>query len=186
MGQLGCSKLVDIELTIDNSSDAMVWVLAGYHYSIPVSSHCAAPDWTSDRQEMVVDKSNPFRAGFNRTAGGTATLFATGPNGVQSKITLDINGPSNSVRGLPGTCTNVTGVSVDLRPASGLANVLVASYTYDGPVSTPCLTAPVWAADRRGLNVNPKNLFEASIDRSDAATTVTATAPNGIAGSTRF
>lgn len=185
-----CSGLVDIELTVDNSSDSMLWVNAAYHFSSPVSSLCAAPAWTSDRQEMIVDKANHFRAGFMRFAGGTAILLATGPNGVESKIQLDLNGPSNSIR--PGTvCNDVARVVVTVVPKpvwSGIDAriVLQASYGYGGPSSTPCGTAPTWLATRRGLRVSEKNPFQASIDPSDAPTTVTAEAPNGIGGAVTF
>ena len=75
MSRAKCSGLAAIELTVGPvSSDMMLWVDATYHFSSPVSSLCAAPEWSSDRQEMVVDRTNHFRAGFNRTAGGTAIL----------------------------------------------------------------------------------------------------------------
>jgi hypothetical protein len=181
-----CTGLAAIELTVGPaSSGSMLWVDATYHFSNPLPGLCAAPTWTSDRKELVVDKANHFRAGFNRTAGGTAILLATGPNGVQSRIQVDLNA-TRTVRGLPDACAVVATVSVKAIPATSLTNLLEASYTYNGPISTPCLTAPVWTADRRGLTVNPKNPFRASIDVSDTATTVTATAPNGIAGSTKF
>jgi hypothetical protein len=184
-----CSSLAKIELTIDNSSDSMVWVDATYHYFEPVFAQCPAPAWSSDREGLTVHKTNPFRAGFARLTGGMAVLKAEGPNGVNARIDLDLS--SNSLRAtapVPGVCDTIGKVMVQVVSGQDDATVVLKSYyEYDGPVVATCMVAPAWSADRRGLTVNPKNAFEASIPVSGSTlTTVTAAAPNGVLGNATF
>jgi len=193
MGRGRCSTLKAIELTVNNADDTMLWVDAVYHFSSELSTPCAAPNWSADREGLTVDKANPYRAGFARILGGKAVLEATGPNSVQNTIVVDLN-PNSVQHGTPlpqDACSSVAKVSVRivpmLVPSGGASTVaLEATYVYDGPLSTPCLTAPVWDADRIGLQVSKLNPFQASIEVSDTPTTVTATAPNGTGGSTTF
>jgi hypothetical protein len=185
MGLSRCSSLAKIELTIDNSSDSMVWVDATYHYFEPVIAQCPAPAWSSDREGLTVNKRNPFRAGFPRLAGGVAVLKAEGPNGVSARIDVDLTSISTR-RIAPGVCDQVVKVSVEMVPSINATTMLQATYVYDGPVLVPCTEAPVWTADRNGLVISDRNPFQASINPFFGLTKVTASAPNGTSGSITF
>jgi hypothetical protein len=185
-----CSGLKAIALQIDESDDTILWVSAHYEFanplSTPVPQPCAPPSWRADRGGLTVDQANLFRAGFLRTETGKATVQATGPNGVHNAIELSLS-PTNSVARRPALCADITGVTLSLKLVGSSTQVVVeAAYSYAGPFATPCAVAPVWFADRRGLRVNQKNPFEASINASAVQTTVTATAPNGMVGNILF
>jgi hypothetical protein len=185
-----CVGLTAINLRVDQSNDSMVWVEASYQFgnalSTPAPRSCAAPTWRADRDDMVIDKQNRFRVGFARQATGRASVQATAPGGVHNMIDLDLS-PTNSVR-RPASCDNVTGVTMTLMTTSSDSRVaVIAEYVYDGPLSAPCAVAPVWSADRRGLVVNQKNPFLASINADTSVqTTVTSTSPNGAVGNVIF
>jgi hypothetical protein len=185
-----CSGLKSITLQRDESDDTMLWVSAHYVFANPLSTAvpqpCAPPSWRADHEGLTVDKANLFRAGFLRTETGKATVQASGPNGIHNAIELSLS-PTNSVARRPAACADVTGVTLSLKLVSSSTQVVVnAAYSYAGPIGTSCAVAPVWSADRRGLSVNQKNPFEASIDASSVQTTVTATGPNGTTGNIVF
>jgi len=194
---LRCSTLRSISLDIVPSSspspsaDAYVWVEATYHFSAPELQRCPAPRWTSDRNQMVVNRTNPMRAGFLRAAGGQATLTATAANRVSNSIIVAI-GPTIDlvVPGpLPQACRNIAGVDVKILGEPNMSNVVsfAASYIYKSPVIGLCTTAPAWKATRRGLTPSKTDPFRASIARAyDVRTTVTTTAPNGATGNVTF
>ena len=182
-----CLGLKAVDLTVVDSDDSILWVKATYVYlSGPTWSSCAPPEWTANRDDLIVDKANRFRAGFFRFAGGSATVTATAPNGVHNRIEVNL-GPATTVTA-PSSCDAVSGVSVTLDPSGDDTDVrMIATYAYLSPVATPCGVAPAWYASRRGLRVNPKDPFRASIPPlSFNKTTVTATAPNGAVGGTTF
>ena len=85
-------------------------------------------------------------------------------------------------------CADITAVELKVVPPVSLRDVtLRATYVYATPAAEACPTAPAWQASRAGLNVDPTDPFKASIARRmDLKTTVTATAPNGVAGSLTF
>jgi len=177
-----CRNLGRISLTVLPAVSPILWVEANYQYTGP-SLGCPAPRWTSDRVEMVIDRNNPMRAGFPRTAGGNATLTATAPNRVTKSITVDLGATRDEQ-----ACKDVAGVSVKIVPINSTSGdvSLQATYRYFGSVSLGC-SAPAWTASRRGLNLNPYDPFRASIARrTTVRTTVTATAPNGLSGSVTF
>jgi hypothetical protein len=83
-------------------------------------------------------------------------------------------------------CDDIVSVSVKIvRFAPSTANHVgfVATYAYRGRSRTDCPAAPVWSATRSGLTINQADPFRASIPRQPGVrTTITATAPNGVAG----
>src|SRR4029453_17186452 len=85
-------------------------------------------------------------------------------------------------------CKAIDGVNITVQPPISDTGVytLIASYSYNTPTLTPCTTAPAWSATRRGLTVNPRDGFRASISASDVETTVYATSPTGVQGKTTF
>jgi hypothetical protein len=191
---LPCPGLTSISLAVVPSLDAYVWVEATYHYSAPASQLCAAPRWTSDRNQMVVNRNNPMRAGFRRSAGGKATLTATAANRISNSILVTI-GPSTQIGSsiipspLPQACRDIAGVTVRIvpNPATNRDVLFETSYRYKSPISGICSVAPRWTATRRGLTVNAADPFRSSIGRrTDVRTTVTSTAPNGVSGSVTF
>jgi hypothetical protein len=177
-----CVNLGRISLNVVEPAGAILWVQATYHFTGP-SIGCPAPRWTSNRVEMVLDKTNPMRAGFPRAAGGTATLTATAPNQVTKSIVVDLGGTRADQ-----SCKQIAGVSVKIVPVTVSNDVSVkATYRYTGPVIGTCAQGPAWTASRRGLNVDPNDPFRAFISRrTDIRTTVTATAPNGRSGKVTF
>jgi len=177
-----CVNLGRISLNVVEPAGAILWVEATYHFTGP-SIGCAAPRWTSNRGEMVVDKTNPMRAGFPREAGGKAMLTATAPNRVTKSIVVDLGATRADL-----SCKQIAGVSVKVLPVGISNDVSVkATYHYTGPVTGVCTLAPAWTASRRGLNVDPSDPFRASIARrTDIRTTITATAPNGLLGKVTF
>jgi hypothetical protein len=84
-------------------------------------------------------------------------------------------------------CADVTAVEVKVIPALSVRDVtLRAAYVY-ATTAQGCAAAPTWRASRAGLSVSSTDPFKASIARrSDVKTTVTATAPDGVAGSITF
>lgn len=182
---LPCPTLNRISLNVVPSVDAYVWVEATYHYSGPVMQPCPAPRWTSNRNQMVVNRENPMRAGFRRSAGGKATLTATAPNRVTKTIEVTIGPPPTRLASsiipypLPQACRDIAGVNVKIVPSpeNDRHVWLVADYIYKRPMTGICTVAPVWKASRKGLHAAA---FQASIGRrTTVRTTVTATAPNG-------
>jgi hypothetical protein len=191
---LPCPTLTSIDLArVTDGPNQYVWVEATYRYSSPAAQRCRAPKWTSDRNQMVVDRNNPMRAGFLRAAGGHATLTATAPNRVTNFILVTI-GPvsrddSSTIVPIPEACRAITGVNVKITPNPGISREvsLVTSYTYTSPIAGVCTFSPAWTASRTGLIVNATNPFRASIGRQvGVQTTVTSNAPNGISGNIRF
>ena len=183
-----CIGLTAIILRIDQSNDSMVWVEASYRS--PSAVHTGAPLLRGPSWSSAVTtwwrQGNRFRAGFARGATGRASVQATAPGGVHNLIEVDLSPTTSDLR--PSVCENVTGVTMTLVSTSSDTRVaVIAAYAYDGPFATPCAVAPVWFADRRGLIVNPKNPFVASIDADTSVqTTVTATSPSGVVGSVIF
>jgi hypothetical protein len=120
-------------------------------------------------------------------AGGQASLTATARNGVSKSIVVDL-GPTRMSDGAQA-CKQIVAVDMRVLPV-GISNnevSLEARYRYDGPVLQSCSIAPTWTASRRGLKVNPNNLFRASIPHTtEVRTTVTGTAPNGVFGRITF
>lgn len=87
--------------------------------------------------------------------------------------------------GKPG-CRDIASVQVGIVPGGMDVVKLRARYVYK-EVTSFCAVPPNWAATRSGLNVSFEDPFRASISRrTDLRTTVTATAPNGKAGSVTF
>jgi hypothetical protein len=182
-----CANLGRIALApVTSPASPIHWIEATYYFNGPAQP-CPAPRWTSDRSNMVVDKTNPMRAGFPRMAGGQASLTATARNGVSKSIVVDL-GPTRMSDG-DQACKQIVAVDMRVLPVGISKNEvsLEARYRYDGPVLESCSIAPTWTASRRGLRVNPNNLFRASITRTaEVRTTVTATAPNGVFGRITF
>jgi hypothetical protein len=186
-GSPQCVNLARISLTpVTGPAVSIQWIKADYVFSGPSPLPCPAPRWTSNRFDMVVDKTNPMRAGFPRQSSGKATLTATALNGVTNSIVIDLD----ASRGFTDeqACRAVAGVSLRILPvANAKADVsFEAKYTYAGPVTQACSVAPVWTASRSGLKVSFSDPFRASIAGTNVRTTVTATAPNGLSGKITF
>ena len=177
-----CVNLGRISLNVVEPAGTILWVKATYHFTGP-SLGCPAPRWTSNRGEMIVDKTNPMRAGFPREAGGKATLTATAPNRVTQSIAVDL-GTTRAA----DSCKDISGVAVKVVRQTMSNDVFVeAVYLHVGPVIGVCTLSPAWTASRRGITVDPTNSFRAYIARrTDIRTTVTATAPNGRSGQVTF
>jgi hypothetical protein len=185
---VSCPTLTSISLDIVPNGGVFVWVQATYHHSTPVLRPCPAPRWTSDRNQMIVDRNNPMRAGYRRSAGGSATLTATVANRITKSILVKIGPTSSLVDPNQGACRAIAGVDLKTLTGPDFGNVVsfAASYVYKGPVFGVCATAPVWKATRRGITPQA-DPFRASIARATGIrTTVTATAPNGVAGDVTF
>ena len=188
-----CSNITGINLRTENGGQ-MVWVHAKYNLSGPTTTQCAAPRWSADRDGLIVDRTNPFRAGYRASTSGMANVTATAPNHISNTIRLSLStdtafaAPSPS----PGdnqSCRLIDAVNVALVPSTSLVAERVtfeATYSYSRPVTAECTKAPRWTASRRGLVV-ANDGFHASIARVvTARTTVTATAPNSVKGSLTF
>lgn len=174
--------------TDDSTSPTMIWVEAAYLPFQPASTTCRAPRWTSDRDGLVVDRSNPYRAGYRRTERGVVNVTATAPNGAQNTLRVVLGG--NTQFAAPGdnaSCRLISGVDVRTVPVIGANTVsFEATYVYVTRPESACTVAPRWSASRRGLTV-AKDGFHASIERqATVRTTVTATAPNGVQDSLTF
>jgi hypothetical protein len=185
--------LVDyIHLQVVDATKTAVWVEATYKYRQPPTTKCEAPTFTSNVRGLQVDKVNPFRAGLSRSAATTAKITATAPNGVTHGIQVDLGGPGTSDRPtVDNPCKAIDGVtiSVDVPPGINGDVILAAKYQYvfSTPQPSGCPIAPTWEATRRGLTVNPKDGFRASIpvDRT-GPTIVYVTAPNGVLNKVQF
>jgi len=180
-----CENIVGIQLDVLQDSKTHVWVEATYQYKLPItSSACPAPAWSADVRGLQVDKANPFRAGFARSLGGIAVVTAVAPNGVSSAVKVPIGG-----RVATDSCKYVIGVTLTIQPAVDDGRIAFrAQYQY--PITTGglgCSIAPVWEASRRGLTIDSKDGFRASIPVStQTKTAVTATAPSGAKGDIIF
>ena len=185
-----CSNITGVNLRTQ-SEGRMVWVQAKYNISGPNLTQCAAPEWSADRRDLIVDPSNPFRAGFPASTDGIANVTATAPNRVSNTIRLnlgraDFAAPSQTQN---PACRLVDAVNVERVPSTSLTAEKVtfrATYSYSRPVISECTKAPSWTASRKGLVV-ANDGFHASIAWvATARTTVTATAPNRVKGSLTF
>jgi hypothetical protein len=134
---------------------------------------------------------------------GISRLLALGV-GVAAASACSGSGPADPSGGAPGApsaavpgdatamgqagCADVTGVLVKVVPAVSVRDVtLRAIYLYATTPTQACAAAPTWQASRAGLSVDAQDPFRASMARrSDVKTTVTATAPDGVAGSITF
>jgi hypothetical protein len=182
-----CKGIHKVELQVDDSSRTVLWVQATYRYSGAVVARCAAPTWSSNRDDMVQDRQQPFRAGFLRSAIGQAVLTATAPNGVQNSVRLDL-GPNSLRRGDNDNCDTIVGVDLRILPSGDDTTVWIqATYVFPGDTPDNCRAPPSFSASRRGLRIHPNDKFRAGIDRSlRYQTTVQAAAPNDVAGKITF
>lgn len=186
-----CSNVTGVSLRTEDSSRSMIWVVASYQMSTPGTQNCPAPKWTADRKGLVVDRMNPFRAGYPRTTEGVANVTASAPNGVQNSIRLELGGPTTSLvtdgDAANVACKLVNAVNVTVVPGTSNVVSLAARYGYSSPTKSECTIAPTWSATRSGLSVGPDG-FHASIARTPTTrpTTVTATAPNRVSGRVTF
>jgi hypothetical protein len=207
-----CALVHGIDLQVVGDNDANVTILATYKYSQPTSVDCQAPVWTSTTSVLAVDKANPFRVAVVRTAGDRAVVRATAPNGATNTISVIVrpttsdpthdavdpvdpmpaprpNVPTTPNRPTPAlnACRLIDGVTLSAVRQVGGTVALSAAYTYSQAVPLDCATAPQWSATRKGLTVNPRDGFKASIPAdSDAETVVVATAPNGVQNKVSF
>jgi hypothetical protein len=194
-----CRAVAGIDLHLSHSLDATVWVEASYTYLTPQLAACPAPEFTSNRPGLQTDKANPFRAGHQRALGGEAIVKAMAPNGVTQSIVIKLGpGTSDTDPAEQPTVTNpapakpgraaengckyvdVVAVSVQKPTFEGGDYTLTAKYSYSQPTLTTCTVAPTWEATRKGLTVNPRDGFKASLTVSDQPTTVVVTAPSGV------
>jgi hypothetical protein len=184
-----CKGVTGIDLSVSDATDPLnVYIVATYLTDSTTPISCPAPQWRSDRTEMTIDQLNPFRVGFDRNAGGQATVQATSPNGISAEIEIRLGVPTRSGRNI-SDCFDVVGVTVSMeRGASDDRRVfLVASYDHSGPQPTFCSALPGWDTQVRGLVVDSKNPFRASVKRSaDTQMTVNVTGPNRTIGSITF
>jgi hypothetical protein len=178
----------DVSLKIDDGSLAMIWVHATYLPPQPAMTTCRAPRWSADRQGLVVDPSNPYRAGFPRTEKGVVNVTAAAPTGVQRSIRIDLGPMSRFMDpGSTASCRAITGVDLSIQPSTSLLKVrFETAYAYSTPTTTPCRVAPTWTASRSGLVV-ANDGFHAAIGRQDGVRTIiTVLAPNGVSNSLTF
>ena len=199
-----CKYVESIHLQVIEEKTAVL-VEATYKYSQPSLTTCSAPTFTSNVRGLHVDATNPFRARLLRTAATEAKVTATAPNGVSESIQVVLQGPADTDPPTSGptttpndgvsrptaenACKVIDGVNITVQPPDtngGGDYILIASYSYSTPTLTPCAVAPAWSASRRGLTVNPRDGFRASIGASSVETTVYATAPTGVQGKTTF
>src|SRR5688500_15318626 len=206
-----CAVVGAVALHVVDQDKRAVYVEAVYRYTEPVAQDCPAPVWTSRGGELQVDRTNPFRVAVLRTHDGAVTVQATAPNGVTDAITVSLGTPSSSdepAEPAPNTptgtnrpvptnrpapapapvgCQAINGVRVVVQdPGTATGNItLVASYSFATPRSE-CTLAPTWQASRKGLTVNPRDGFSASITKTDDVTVVYVTAPNGVATKVSF
>jgi hypothetical protein len=184
-----CSNITGINLRTETGGQ-MIWVHAKYNMSGPTITQCAAPQWIADRAGLIVDRSNPFRAGYPASTKGIANVTATAPNHISSRIRLnmgsDFAAPTETQN---QACRVIDAVSLTQVPSTSLGTERVtfeATYSYSQPVTSECTKAPSWTASRKGLVV-ANDGFHASIARvATARTTVTAIAPNRVQGSLSF
>jgi hypothetical protein len=207
-----CALVHGIDLQVVGDNDAALTIQATYKYSQPTSVDCQAPAWTSKTSQLAVDKTNPFRTAVVRTVGDKAVVQATAPNGVTNSISVSV-GPTTSepthdavdpVDPMPAprpnvpttpnrpttalnACRLIDGVTLSAVRQVGGTVALSASYTYSQAVPLDCATAPQWSATRKGLTVNARDGFKASIPAAnDVETVVVATAPNGVQNKVTF
>ena len=173
--------------TEDETSRSMIWVQAQYRPNQATVVKCAAPVWTADRKGLVVDSANPFRAGYARTLNGIVNVTATAPNGVQSSIRVDLGGTTDFAAPTGNeACRRIEDVNLRTVNSIGTRVRVQAVYSYPRPTTAGCTVAPRWESSGSGLTVE-RDGFYASIERQALGrTTITATAPNGVARSLTF
>ena len=179
-----CEAITGIDLQVVDNSRTFVWVEATYKYPGSHLVKCPAPSWYSDRSDLVVDRNNPYRAGFPRSARGTALVTAKAPNGAHNSIRLDLGSTDN--------CANIVAVDLQILPGrsdGGGVLWIQAKYQFLGDTPDNCPVPPTFTASRRGLRVDPRDAFRVGIDQAQAPgikTTVAATAPNGVGSKITF
>jgi len=177
-----CAAITGIKLKVDDSSRTFLWVEATYQYISSGFVVCPAPAWSSDRQEMIVDRANPFRAGFSRSVTGRAILKAAALNGVTNSIRVELGGSGN--------CHNIVAVNLKVveNPLDDAFVWVQAAYVFLGDTPDNCADPPTFAASRKGLRIHPSDLFRAGIATAAPGikTSVSAAAPNGVAAKIRF
>jgi len=204
-----CAAVESIHLEAVAVNDAGLTIQATYKYNQPTQSGCPAPAWTSKTSQLAVDKANPFRVAVVRTVGDKAVVQATSLNGVTNSISVGVGGgttdgavdpidpvptpapkPTSPNRPVPtptvDACALINGVQLSVFRQAGGTVGLTAAYTYSRPVTSDCSKAPQWSATRKGLAVNDRDAFKASIPASDTETVVIATAPNGVQNKVSF
>jgi len=182
-----CKAVTGIDLQVMDSSRTYLWVEATYRYAGLDVVGCPAPTWSSDRDGLVVDGRQPFRAGFPRSTGGRAVLTATALNGVHNSIRLNLGDtPLNSRN---DGCRNVVGVDLSILPRASDNDVvwIQAKYVFLSGSADDCRDPPFFKASRPGLRIHPRDAFRAGIDSAPRIKTVVgATAPNGVAAKIIF
>jgi hypothetical protein len=174
-----CAGIVKIDLEVADTSRTVLWVEATYRFDRSNSGGCPAPAWSSDRSDMIVDSGNPFRAGFKRSANGSANLTAKAANGVHNTIRLQL-GPGR-------TCASVVGVDLRLLPSKPDGMVWIqAAYKFLGDTPDECREPPKFTASRAGLQLHPGDAFRVGIKKDPGNTTVAAAAPNGVGNKIQF
>ena len=188
-----CEGVAGIQLDVVESK-TNVWVDARYVYkgndTMPT---CPAPTWSADVKGLMVDRENPFRAGFARSIGGIAVVTAVSPNGVSGEVKVTISpatGDVNAPATAEANCKNVSGVNLTVQPSGDDSRTAFrAEYQYSVGTTLPgCSVRPAWDASRKGLTIDSRDGFKASIATLSVGgkTVVTATAPTGAKGELVF
>ena len=132
---------------------------------------------------MLVDRENPFRAGFPRSARGSVVLTAKALNGVHNSIRLNPDPAGEPDSG--SACRNIVGVNLQILPSDPTKPgvVWIQAKYLQRPATAECLFAPTFSANRRGLLIHPRDPFRAGIEKlPEVMTKVFAVAPNGVEG----
>jgi len=175
--------------TDDQTSRSMIWVQALYLPSQPTLVKCPSPRWTADRKGLVVDSTNPFRAGYPRTTTGVVNVTAVAPNGVQNSIRVDLGGSTQFAGPGPSdneACRRIEDINLKVDTSSALRVRIQAVYAYPRPMLNACTVAPRWTSIAPDLTVAQDGFNATLARRSSTRTTVTATAPNGVSRSVTF
>jgi hypothetical protein len=141
------------------------------------SSTCGAPAFTSNPRGVLAVQPDLFRVGV-RNQSGPVNVTATAPNGMTASI--EVRGIVTALSIGPSACPGVTGVKLSrmqLTPTSDL----VIQATYQGLGSSTC-AAPAFTSNPRGVLAAQPDLFRIGVHGHTGAVTITATAPNGLAG----
>jgi hypothetical protein len=184
-----CEAVAGIDLQVVDSSRTFLWVEANYKYIGSRAVKCPAPSWHSDRSDLVVDKDNPYRAGFPRSARGKALVTAKAPNGVHNSIGLHLGDTDN--------CANIVAVDLQILSSGSDDGVvwIQAKYVFLGDTPDDCRVPPTFTASRPGLKIDTRDAFRAGIGEAPAPaavpapsskTTVAAAAPNGVGSKITF
>jgi hypothetical protein len=141
------------------------------------SSPCAAPAFTSNPRGVLAVQPDLFRIGVHNQS-GPVSVTATAPNGMSASI--EVRGVVTALSVGPSLCPGVTGVKVSRMQLTPTSNIVIQA-TYQGLGSSAC-AAPAFTSNPRGVLAVQPDLFRIGLGAHSGAVTITATAPNGVAG----